>query len=100
MFWNNEMVSNAGRPVYPDKAGGPIRVRLVQPDTKAILVSVGDDGGDGGGLPAGFDPSTSKHLGTRLINARKELSIQTGPNPAPVIRPNHAYITNNHFVPD
>ncbi len=32
----------------------------------SILVSVRDEGA---GLPAGFDPVTSKRLGTRLVNA-------------------------------
>jgi two-component sensor histidine kinase len=68
----NELVSNAGKYAYPDGHGGSIWVRLVQPDNKAILVSVHDEGA---GLPLGFDPTVSKGLGTRLVNA---LSKQLG----------------------
>jgi two-component sensor histidine kinase len=35
-------------------------------EKNSILVSVRDEGA---GLPAGFDPVTSKRLGTRLVNA-------------------------------
>jgi two-component sensor histidine kinase len=62
----NELISNAGKYAYPDSADGSIWVRLVQTDKNSVLVSVRDDGV---GLPAGFDPTTSKRLGTRLIAA-------------------------------
>jgi two-component sensor histidine kinase len=68
----NELVSNAGKYAYPDCPGGSIWVRLIQPDNKSILVSVRDEGA---GLPPGFDPTVSKRLGTRLVNA---LSKQLG----------------------
>jgi two-component sensor histidine kinase len=69
----NELVSNAGKYAYPDGSGGPIQVRAVlQKDQQSILISVRDEGV---GLPAGFDPETSKRLGTRMINA---LSKQLG----------------------
>jgi two-component sensor histidine kinase len=68
----NELVSNAGKYAYPDRAGGLIWVRLFQSDKNSILVSVGDEGA---GLPPGFDPTTSKRLGARLVNA---LSKQLG----------------------
>ena len=68
----NELVSNAGKYAYPDRPGGSIWVRLVQPDDKSILVSVRDEGV---GLPLGFDATASKGLGTRLVNA---LSKQLG----------------------
>ena len=68
----NELVSNAGKYAYPDCPGGSIWVRLVQPDNKSVLVSVRDEGV---GLPLGFDPTASKGLGTRLVNA---LSKQLG----------------------
>jgi two-component sensor histidine kinase len=69
----NELVSNAGKYAYPDGSGGPIQVRIVlQTDQQSILISVRDEGV---GLPAGFDPETSKRLGTRMINA---LSKQLG----------------------
>lgn len=62
----NEMVLNAGKYAYPDPADGCIWVRLVRTDKNFILVSVRDEGI---GLPAEFDPATSKRLGMRLINA-------------------------------
>jgi two-component sensor histidine kinase len=68
----NELVSNAGKYAYPDCPGGLIWVRLFQSDRNSILVSVRDEGA---GLPPGFDPTTSKRLGTRLVNA---LSKQLG----------------------
>src|SRR5580704_8708006 len=68
----NELVANAGKHAYPDRAGGLIWVRLFQSDKNSILVSVGDEGA---GLPPGFDPTTSKRLGARLVNA---LSKQLG----------------------
>ena len=68
----NELVSNAGKYAYPDRAGGLIEVRIVQTEKNAILISVRDEGV---GLPAQYDPSTSKRLGTRLVKA---LSMQLG----------------------
>ncbi len=68
----NELVSNAAKHAYADGPGGLIRVRLFQPDESSISVSVADDGV---GLPPGFDPTTSKRLGARLVNA---LSKQLG----------------------
>jgi two-component sensor histidine kinase len=62
----NEMVLNAGKYAYPDPADGCIWVRLVRTDKNFVLVSVRDEGI---GLPAEFDPATSKRLGMRLINA-------------------------------
>jgi two-component sensor histidine kinase len=68
----NELVANAGKYAYPDCAGGLIWVRLFQSDKNSIFVSVRDEGA---GLPPGFDATTSKRLGTRLVNA---LSSQLG----------------------
>ena len=62
----NELVSNAGKYAYPDCPGGSIWVRLAQPDNNSVLVSVRDEGV---GLPLGVDPTASKGLGTRLVNA-------------------------------
>src|SRR5215469_10539483 len=67
----NELVSNAGKYAYPNRAGGSIWVR-VQTENDAIAISVRDEGV---GLPPGFDPAVSKRLGTRLVNA---LSKQLG----------------------
>jgi two-component sensor histidine kinase len=81
----NELVLNAGKYAYPDSAGGSIWVRLVQTEKNLVLVSVRDDGV---GLPAEFDPTTSKRLGSRLISA---LAKQLG---AEVTRPVSAVGTN------
>ena len=68
-----ELVSNAGKYAYPNRAGGLISVQVsLQTDKEAIAVSVRDEGV---GLPPGFDPAASKRLGTRLVNA---LSKQLG----------------------
>ncbi|MGA2944200.1 MAG: histidine kinase dimerization/phosphoacceptor domain -containing protein [Xanthobacteraceae bacterium] len=68
----NELVSNAGKHAYPASSDGLIRVRLLLPNESLISLSVSDDGV---GLPPGFDPTTSKRLGARLVNA---LSKQLG----------------------
>ena len=58
----NELVSNAGKYAYPDSAGGLIWVQaILQSEQRSILISVRDKGV---GLPPGFDPATSKRLGT------------------------------------
>jgi two-component sensor histidine kinase len=62
----NELVLNAAKHAYPDRVGKTISVRVVQSDKTTCLVSVRDEGV---GLPAGFDPATSKRLGTRLVTA-------------------------------
>jgi two-component sensor histidine kinase len=67
----NELVSNAGKYAYPDRASGLIWVR-VQTENEAIAISVRDEGF---GLPHGFDPAASKRLGARLVTA---LSRQLG----------------------
>ncbi len=74
----NELVLNAGKYAYPELFGGLIWVRVAQTEKNSILVSVRDEGA---GLPPGFDPVTSKRLGTRLVNA---LAKQLG---AEVTRP-------------
>jgi len=77
----NELVSNAGKYAYPDGAAGSIWVRLAQSENHAVAVSVRDEGV---GLPATFDPMTSRRLGTRLVNA---MSKQLG---AELTRPSSA----------
>ena len=62
----NELVLNAGKYAYLNSSEGLIWIRVVRMEKDLILVSVRDEGV---GLPAGFDPTTSKRLGTRLINA-------------------------------
>jgi two-component sensor histidine kinase len=62
----NELVMNAGKYAYPNSARGSIWVRVIRTDSDHVLISVRDEGI---GLPAGFDPTTSKRLGSRLIHA-------------------------------
>src|SRR5262245_26517639 len=81
----NELVLNAGKYAYRDSACGPIWVRAIRTDIDHILVSVRDEGI---GLPAGFDPTTSKGLGSRLTHA---LAKQLG---AELTRPFTAVGTN------
>jgi two-component sensor histidine kinase len=81
----NELVLNAGKHAYPNSAGGSIWVRVVQKDKDFVQISVRDEGV---GLPAGFDPLTSKRLGSRLVNA---LAKQLG---AELTRPFSAIGTN------
>ena len=81
----NELVLNAGKYAYPDPTGGLIWVRIVRTEKNLVSVSVRDDGI---GLPAGFDPTTSKRLGSRLTNA---LAKQLG---AELTRPFTAVGTN------
>jgi two-component sensor histidine kinase len=81
----NELALNAGKYAYPNSSEGLIWVRIVQIENSSILVSVRDEGA---GLPAGFEPVTSKRLGTRLVNA---LAKQLG---AEVTRPASVNGTN------
>ena len=62
----NELVLNAGKHAYPNSSGGSIWVRVVRTERDLVQISVRDEGV---GLPANFDPSMSKRLGSRLINA-------------------------------
>jgi two-component sensor histidine kinase len=76
----NELVSNAGKYAYPDRAGGSIWVR-VQTDKEAVAISVRDEGV---GLPPGFNPAASKRLGTRLVSAlSKQLGGELTRQPSP-----------------
>ena len=64
----NEIALNAAKYAYPDPdcSEGLIWVRLVRMKEDSFLVSVHDEGV---GVPADYDPTTSKRLGTRLVNA-------------------------------
>jgi two-component sensor histidine kinase len=81
----NELVLNAGKYAYPDCLDGSIWVRLVRLESNSFFVSVRDEGA---GVPATFDPTTSKRLGTRLVNA---LAKQLG---AELTRPSSTKGTN------
>lgn len=66
----NELVSNAGKYAYPDRPSGTIWVRvLLQSGKQTVLISVRDEGV---GFPAGYNSTTSRRLGTRLVNALSE----------------------------
>ena len=78
----NELVLNAGKHAYANSPSGSIWVRLVRTKTNSILIAVRDEGA---GLPAGFDPTTSKRLGSRLINAlAKQLGAELTRPASPV----------------
>jgi two-component sensor histidine kinase len=79
----NEIALNAAKHAYPDPdcSEGSIWVRLVRVKDASFLVSVHDEGV---GVPADYDPTTSKRLGTRLVNA---LANQLG---ATLTRPSSA----------
>jgi two-component sensor histidine kinase len=78
-----ELVSNAGKYAYPNRAGGLIWARVsLQTDKEAITISVRDEGV---GLPPDFDPAKSRRLGTRLVNAlSKQLGGELTRPPAPI----------------
>src|SRR6201982_1730060 len=78
-----ELISNAGKYAYPNRAGGLIWVRVsLQTDNEAIAISIRDEGV---GLPPGFDPAKSKRLGARLVNAlSKQLGGELTRPPAPI----------------
>lgn len=61
-----ELVTNAIKYAYGDSAG-VVRVSLARQDD-VLAISVSDDGG---GLPDGFTPETSKGLGLRIVLALK-----------------------------
>jgi two-component sensor histidine kinase len=81
----NELVLNAGKHAYAGSPIGSIWVRVVTVEKDSVLVSVRDEGV---GLPADFNPTLSKRLGTRLVNA---LSKQLG---AELTQPPSAVGTN------
>jgi two-component sensor histidine kinase len=83
----NALVLNAAKYAYPGRPGEPIWVRVVKDGESTFLISVRDDGV---GLPASYNPSTSRRLGTRLVTA---LSKQLG---AELTRP--ASAKGTHFV--
>jgi len=79
----NELVSNAGKYAYPVHSGGSIWVRVrLQTENETVAISVRDEGV---GLPPGFDPASSKRLGTRLVSAlSKQLGGELARPPAPI----------------
>ena len=61
-----ELITNATKYAYEGQPGGKIWVRVARADNGHIVLSVRDEGA---GLPAGFDPQTTKSLGMRIITA-------------------------------
>jgi two-component sensor histidine kinase len=61
-----ELVTNAAKYAYPDRAPGRILVRLARGAADSIELSVADDGV---GLPPGFDAVASRGLGMRIARA-------------------------------
>jgi two-component sensor histidine kinase len=62
----NELVTNAAKYAYPGRDDGDVWVRLEKRGDRDVAVTVHDSGV---GLPAQFEPSKTKGLGTRLVNA-------------------------------
>jgi two-component sensor histidine kinase len=70
----NELVLNAARHAYPDRPGETIWVSIARAEPNVLLASVRDEGV---GLPADFDPQTSKRLGALLVTAlSKQLNAE------------------------
>ena len=59
----NELVVNAFKHAFPDRAAGTVRVLAALEGRQAVL-QVGDDGV---GLPVGFDPASVRSMGYQLI---------------------------------
>nr|WP_298682040.1 PAS domain S-box protein [uncultured Dongia sp.] len=75
----NELISNALKHAFPDKAGGSIRVELRQDGADHFLLAVSDDGV---GLPPGLHIETASTLGLQLVTLltdqlRGKLAIET-----------------------
>lgn len=76
----NELASNASKYAYGDRAGGAIWAKVEPSTDRSILISVRDEGV---GLPADFDVTKSKGLGTRLVMAlAKQLDAEFVTQPA------------------
>lgn len=75
----NELISNAGKYAYPGDASGPIWISVAQIEDRSVSISVRDEGI---GMPAGFDATQNKRLGTRLVTALSQQLKATLTNPA------------------
>lgn len=60
----NELVTNAFKHAFPDDRQGEITISLTPDEDSRVLLSVADNGI---GLPSGFDLSTARSLGLRLL---------------------------------
>jgi len=65
----NELVSNSLKHAFPDGRHGSVVVRLAHAQDGTMYLSVRDDGV---GLPAGFDRTSTKTLGLKLVSALSE----------------------------
>ena len=75
-----ELITNAAKYAYGDKAGGKIWVRVAREGSDHIVLAVRDEGG---GLPADFDIRKAKGLGMRIVQAlsqqlNAEIAVQQG----------------------
>lgn len=78
----NELVSNAAKYAYPNRSDGSIWVRVSRADKNVVFVSVHDEGV---GLPAGFAPTSSKRLGSRLVRGlASQLGAEMKRSPSPI----------------
>jgi two-component sensor histidine kinase len=85
----NELVLNAAKYAYPNRSDGSIWVRVTLADRNSVFVSIRDDGV---GLPADFDLTTSKRLGSRLVSALAQQLGAELTRPASPIGANFALI--------
>jgi two-component sensor histidine kinase len=65
----SELVTNAIKYAHPAKISGKIRLECRASAGGGVTIEVSDDGV---GLPDGFDPATSGHLGFRLVRSLAE----------------------------
>jgi len=62
----NELVTNALKHAFPDRAGGNVHIALLRPSDAGCRLVVADDGI---GLPAGFDLENARTLGLRMVRS-------------------------------
>ena len=62
----NELITNACKYAYTDRAGGKVWVSVTPAGGDSFHLSVRDEGV---GLPKGLNPRTAKSLGMRIVNA-------------------------------
>lgn len=67
-----EVVTNSLKHAFPESRKGAIAISLERLDSERYALTIRDDGR---GIPAGYDPKTSKSLGLRIIQS---LAAQLG----------------------
>ncbi|HET9953775.1 MAG TPA: CHASE domain-containing protein [Polyangiaceae bacterium] len=80
----NELVTNALKHAFPNRAEGQIEIALKRSGADAVKLCVADDGV---GLPENFDPRQCKTLGLELVytfaeQLEAQVQIQRGPGTA------------------